>query len=112
MFSLCLLDMCTMSGFCVILRTGLTIALISLLPFLFTIHLYFFYDSLEISCSKPNVKHGKILSGFGPNYKYKDSISFDCNKGFILKGSKVIHCGADNNWYPPPPICEISKYGP
>ncbi|KAF6074075.1 complement component 4 binding protein alpha [Phyllostomus discolor] len=63
----------------------------------------------RISCSKPDVKNGKILVGFGPNYKYKDSISFGCNKGFILKGSNLIHCGADNNWHPAPPICEINS---
>lgn len=37
---------------------------------------------------------------------------FDCEEGFILKGSSLIHCGEDNDWDPPPPICELSKYGP
>lgn len=63
----------------------------------------------KISCSKPDIKHGKIVVGFGHNYKYKDSVTFACNKGFILKGSNLIHCGADNNWHPPPPICEINS---
>ncbi|XP_054419468.1 C4b-binding protein alpha chain-like [Pteronotus mesoamericanus] len=63
----------------------------------------------KINCHKPNVKHGRIATGFRYTYKYKDSIAFECNKGFILKGSSVIHCEADNNWDPPPPICEINS---
>ncbi|KAK1329367.1 hypothetical protein QTO34_011551 [Cnephaeus nilssonii] len=45
--------------------------------------------------------------GFGHTYTYKDSVTFECNKGFVLNGSESIRCGADNNWNPPPPICEI-----
>ncbi|XP_019484693.1 PREDICTED: C4b-binding protein alpha chain isoform X1 [Hipposideros armiger] len=63
----------------------------------------------KISCHRPYVKDGKIVTGFGPSYTYKDSVEFDCNKGFNLKGSSLIHCGADNNWNPPPPICELNS---
>nr|XP_058918807.1 C4b-binding protein alpha chain-like [Kogia breviceps] len=62
----------------------------------------------KITCSQPVVKDGKIISGFGPIYTYKQSIVFDCNKGYLLKGNKLIHCGADNSWHPPPPICELN----
>ena len=75
-------------------------------PFVFS------FEFLEITCPRPVVKYGRIISGFGPIYTYKQSIVFDCDKGYRLKGNKLIHCGADNSWYPPPPICELSKYGP
>lgn len=63
----------------------------------------------KISCVQPEHKNGKIVSGFGPIYTYKDSIVFDCNRGYILKGSSLIHCEADNNWDPVPPTCEINS---
>lgn len=103
---------CTVSGFSVIIRTGLVIAVISLLSLLFHNPLIFSYDSLEVICPPPDVKYGKLISGFGPIYNLKDSIMFGCNKGYILKGSSIIHCEADNTWNPPPPICELSKYEP
>ncbi|XP_012494291.1 PREDICTED: C4b-binding protein alpha chain [Propithecus coquereli] len=60
----------------------------------------------QIACPQPNVPHGSIISGFGPIYSYKDTIVFSCQKGFILKGSSLIHCEADNKWDPSPPTCE------
>uniref|UniRef100_A0A8C3VIE5 Complement component 4 binding protein alpha n=1 Tax=Catagonus wagneri TaxID=51154 RepID=A0A8C3VIE5_9CETA len=62
----------------------------------------------KITCLQPVVKDGIITSGFRPIYAYKESILFGCNKGFRLKGSNLIHCEADSNWSPPPPICELN----
>ncbi|XP_021097955.1 C4b-binding protein alpha chain isoform X1 [Heterocephalus glaber] len=60
----------------------------------------------KIICRQPTIPHAKILSGFGPIYTLKDSIMFSCQKGFVLRGSSVIHCEADNTWSPSPPVCE------
>nr|XP_005540734.2 C4b-binding protein alpha chain isoform X1 [Macaca fascicularis]XP_005540735.2 C4b-binding protein alpha chain isoform X1 [Macaca fascicularis] len=60
----------------------------------------------KITCHKPDVSHGEIVSGFGPIYNYKDAIVFNCQKGFALTGSSVIRCGADSKWDPSPPACE------
>ncbi|EHB11021.1 C4b-binding protein, partial [Heterocephalus glaber] len=62
----------------------------------------------KIICRQPTIPHAKILSGFGPIYTLKDSIMFSCQKGFVLRGSSVIHCEADNTWSPSPPVCEPS----
>ncbi|CAK6439698.1 unnamed protein product [Pipistrellus nathusii] len=62
----------------------------------------------RVTCTQPHVKHGRITFGLGPTYTYKDSITFECNRGFVLRGSETIHCGADNNWDPSPPTCEIN----
>ncbi|XP_008062635.2 C4b-binding protein alpha chain [Carlito syrichta] len=63
----------------------------------------------KINCPRPHVPHGNIVSGFGSTYVYQDSILFNCQKGFRLNGSNLIHCGADNKWNPSPPICEPSS---
>uniref|UniRef100_A0A8D2DVZ0 Complement component 4 binding protein alpha n=1 Tax=Sciurus vulgaris TaxID=55149 RepID=A0A8D2DVZ0_SCIVU len=60
----------------------------------------------SIFCPKPDVPHGIIVFGFGPLYSYKDSIMFNCRRGFKLRGSNSIHCEADKKWNPPPPVCE------
>lgn len=63
----------------------------------------------EIICSPPNVPHGKIISGFGPIYNYKDSIMYTCIDGFVLRGSSLIHCELDSKWNPSPPVCELNS---
>lgn len=63
----------------------------------------------KIMCSKPNVKNGKVVSGFRTVYTYQNSMVFDCEEGFILKGSSLIHCGENSDWDPPPPICELNS---
>ncbi|XP_047376804.1 C4b-binding protein alpha chain isoform X2 [Sciurus carolinensis] len=60
----------------------------------------------RIFCPKPDVPHGIIVFGFGPVYSYKDSIMFNCRRGFKLRGSNSIRCEADKKWNPSPPVCE------
>ncbi|XP_078213140.1 C4b-binding protein alpha chain isoform X2 [Callithrix jacchus] len=60
----------------------------------------------KVTCHKPDVPHGNIVSGFGTIYNYKDAIVFNCQKGFVLRGSSVIHCEVGNKWNPSPPVCE------
>uniref|UniRef100_A0A8C4MKP7 Sushi domain-containing protein n=1 Tax=Equus asinus asinus TaxID=83772 RepID=A0A8C4MKP7_EQUAS len=62
----------------------------------------------HIVCRQPQVPNGIFVSGFGPLYTYKDTIVFGCKKGYILTGSSLIYCEADDNWDPPPPVCELS----
>ena len=74
---------------------------------------YSLYASLDIIvCHPPQVANGIILSGVGPIYNYEDSVLFSCEKGYILNGSNLIHCGADDEWHPSPPTCELSEYAP
>ncbi|XP_023556990.1 C4b-binding protein alpha chain isoform X2 [Octodon degus] len=60
----------------------------------------------RIICRQPIVQYANIVSGFGPIYTLKDSIVFSCQKGFVLRGSSLIRCEADNKWDPSPPVCE------
>ncbi|XP_020025823.1 C4b-binding protein alpha chain [Castor canadensis] len=63
----------------------------------------------QIICPSPDIPHGKIISGFGPIYHYKDSIVLTCQKGSVLRGNSVIHCEADSKWNPSPPTCELNS---
>ncbi|XP_070353625.1 zona pellucida sperm-binding protein 3 receptor-like isoform X1 [Equus asinus] len=63
----------------------------------------------HIVCRQPQVPNGIFVSGFGPLYTYKDTIVFGCKKGYILTGSSLIYCEADDNWDPPPPVCELNS---
>uniref|UniRef100_A0A8C4MLB6 Sushi domain-containing protein n=1 Tax=Equus asinus asinus TaxID=83772 RepID=A0A8C4MLB6_EQUAS len=64
---------------------------------------------VNIVCRQPQVPNGIFVSGFGPLYTYKDTIVFGCKKGYILTGSSLIYCEADDNWDPPPPVCELNS---
>ncbi|XP_061041417.1 LOW QUALITY PROTEIN: C4b-binding protein alpha chain-like [Eubalaena glacialis] len=63
----------------------------------------------NIVCHRPQVPNGIIVSGFGPTYNYKNSLVFSCKKGYVLKGSHLIRCEANNKWHPSPPICELNS---
>uniref|UniRef100_A0A8D2DTC7 Sushi domain-containing protein n=1 Tax=Sciurus vulgaris TaxID=55149 RepID=A0A8D2DTC7_SCIVU len=71
----------------------------------------FFYAPVEIFCHQPQIPQGIFISGFKPFYTHKDSIVISCKKGYILRGSNLIHCEAHNEWYPSVPTCEPSEYG-
>ncbi|XP_036765751.2 zona pellucida sperm-binding protein 3 receptor-like [Manis pentadactyla] len=63
----------------------------------------------NIVCHQPLVPNGIFVSGFGPLYSYRDSIVFNCKKGYLMNGSSLIRCEADNKWHPSPPICELNS---
>ncbi|XP_011384249.2 membrane cofactor protein-like isoform X1 [Pteropus vampyrus] len=58
-----------------------------------------------VKCQYPVVENGRLVSGFGRKYYYKDEVVFECNQGFHLKGNSTIFCGANNVWEPEMPEC-------
>ncbi|KAM4812154.1 C4b-binding protein alpha chain-like [Urocitellus parryii] len=68
----------------------------------------FFYTPVEIFCHQPQIPKGIFISGFKPFYTHKDSIVVSCKKGYVLRGSNLIHCEAHNEWYPSVPTCELN----
>ncbi|XP_043389442.1 complement receptor type 1 isoform X7 [Chelonia mydas] len=62
-----------------------------------------------VKCSNAEVENGRKLSGFGPSYSYQDAITFGCEAGYFMVGSRVIVCQANNLWSPPVPTCEIPQ---
>ncbi|KFQ24018.1 C4b-binding protein alpha chain, partial [Merops nubicus] len=65
-----------------------------------------------VRCKNPEVPNGKRLSGFGHEHTYKNTVTFACNPGHLLKGSSVVTCEADSNWKPPLPTCDPIFCGP
>ncbi|XP_051854444.1 membrane cofactor protein-like isoform X5 [Antechinus flavipes] len=59
----------------------------------------------EVRCETPQVDNAVPISGFGRFYTYKDTIIFECEKGYILQSNNKITCEADNNWSPALPVC-------
>ncbi|NXD77742.1 C4BPA protein, partial [Halcyon senegalensis] len=59
-----------------------------------------------IKCDNLKVENGRKISGFGPSYRYRDSIVFECDPGYFMVGSATVTCGEDDNWSPPKPTCE------
>ncbi|XP_011745246.1 zona pellucida sperm-binding protein 3 receptor-like isoform X1 [Macaca nemestrina] len=59
----------------------------------------------KIVCRRPQIPKAIFVSGFGPLYTYKDSIVVNCEEGYSLRGSSLIYCEANNEWYPSVPSC-------
>ncbi|XP_038605141.1 C4b-binding protein alpha chain-like [Tachyglossus aculeatus] len=62
-----------------------------------------------ITCPQPDVPQGRITSGFGHTYSYRDTAIFECKRGYLLNGSHVIRCESDNQWYPAVPTCQLNS---
>ncbi|XP_078098364.1 C4b-binding protein alpha chain-like isoform X4 [Mustelus asterias] len=61
-----------------------------------------------VSCQRPpRSENIDIVSGFGPTYKYRDTITYRCARGYVMVGSRIIECSADNTFVPSPPICKL-----
>ncbi|KYO28265.1 complement receptor type 1-like [Alligator mississippiensis] len=65
-----------------------------------------------VSCLNPEVQNGKKLTGFGPHYTYRDTVTFECDTGYALNGSRLIQCEANSAWSPPVPTCDLRHCGP
>ncbi|KAG8504405.1 C4b-binding protein alpha chain [Galemys pyrenaicus] len=63
----------------------------------------------KVSCPYPEIKDGKVASGFRQSYAYRDSVSLACREGFLLRGSSLLRCGADSKWDLPLPTCELNS---
>ncbi|QFU18535.1 KCP [Human gammaherpesvirus 8] len=57
-------------------------------------------------CKFPSVTHGYPIQGFSLTYKHKQSVTFACNDGFVLRGSPTITCNV-TEWDPPLPKCVL-----
>uniref|UniRef100_A0A8C3IEI0 Sushi domain-containing protein n=1 Tax=Chrysemys picta bellii TaxID=8478 RepID=A0A8C3IEI0_CHRPI len=62
-----------------------------------------------VKCPEPEVKNGKKQSGYGLHYSYGNTVIFECDSGYTLKGSSSVKCEANNSWFPSLPTC-LRKY--
>lgn len=64
-----------------------------------------FYFLTEITCPSPNVRSGFWTGAHKKLYQYRDTISIECNLGYIITGSRTSTCGKDGRWFPNLPKC-------
>ncbi|NWR79184.1 CR2 protein, partial [Centropus unirufus] len=62
-----------------------------------------------VNCEHPNVENGKLLSGYQPEYTYRDTVMFDCNFRYAMNGSETSRCQENGLWEPPLPLCQRSS---
>ncbi|KYO28261.1 hypothetical protein Y1Q_0016573 [Alligator mississippiensis] len=62
---------------------------------------------LVTCCPNPEIRNGRKLEGHGSVYDRGDKVSFECNDGYVLKGSYEIQCRDDGTWAPPAPTCSL-----
>lgn len=63
----------------------------------------------DIQCSHISVPNAHMISGKEAPYSYNDTVTFQCQTGFTMKGSGQIRCKANNVWDPEIPVCEKGK---
>ncbi|XP_029944330.1 sushi, von Willebrand factor type A, EGF and pentraxin domain-containing protein 1 isoform X2 [Salarias fasciatus] len=63
-----------------------------------------------VSCGNP----GDLANGtaHGGSFLYPEQLHFECQPGFVLKGSETITCQADGQWNGRKPQCEPVSCGP
>ncbi|XP_051780781.1 sushi, von Willebrand factor type A, EGF and pentraxin domain-containing protein 1-like isoform X2 [Erpetoichthys calabaricus] len=59
----------------------------------------------EVNCPNTFLPNGRKTAGFGPFYRYGDSVSFACNSGYELQGSSMVSCQQNSQWAPSIPTC-------
>ncbi|NXT95430.1 CR2 protein, partial [Anhinga rufa] len=62
-----------------------------------------------VNCEHPRVENGKLLSGYRPEYTYRDTVMFDCDFRYTLNGSDSSTCTENSLWDPPLPLCQLSS---
>ncbi|KAM9217346.1 complement receptor type 1 [Leptosomus discolor] len=59
----------------------------------------------EARCPVPRVQNGRIVSP-RTAYTHKDTVAFECEPGYVLRGHRVVQCQLNNTWEPPVPVCD------
>ncbi|XP_048214199.1 complement receptor type 2 [Perognathus longimembris pacificus] len=65
-----------------------------------------------IQCSHPQITRGLTLSVQKERYSYNDTVMFECESDFTMKGSRRVRCNAQGIWEPPVPVCEKECQAP
>nr|XP_028590239.1 complement receptor type 1-like isoform X3 [Podarcis muralis] len=63
-------------------------------------------------CPAPQVRNGRIVTGYSDTYTYNQRVTLDCNAGYKISGTREIHCQVDGTWDPPLPHCELVSQCP
>ncbi|NWH79901.1 CR2 protein, partial [Piaya cayana] len=68
-------------------------------------------DSLpDAGCPAPQIQNGRIVSPPSSAYAHNDTVAFECDPGYVLRGHRVVQCQLNDTWEPPMPFCEQGKW--
>ncbi|NXW57533.1 CR2 protein, partial [Eurystomus gularis] len=62
-----------------------------------------------VSCEHPSIRNGRLVSGRGGSYTYRDTVIFECDFRYTLNGSDTSTCSENSLWDPPLPFCQRSS---
>ncbi|XP_010000335.1 PREDICTED: complement receptor type 1-like [Chaetura pelagica] len=60
----------------------------------------------KLLCPSPAIQHGREITLRTTDYAVGHQVEFQCDPGYILRGSQRIQCGSDGTWRPPVPYCD------
>ncbi|NXJ11508.1 CR2 protein, partial [Odontophorus gujanensis] len=63
----------------------------------------------EAGCPAPQIQNGRIVPAPRSTYAHKDTVTFECEPGYTIRGPRVVQCQQNNTWHPPAPVCEQGK---
>ncbi|KAM6044129.1 membrane cofactor protein-like [Chlamydotis macqueenii] len=59
-----------------------------------------------VQCPSPTIRHGREVSPRKAEYIFGHQVDFQCDLGYVLRGSQRIQCWSDGTWRPPVPYCD------
>lgn len=66
--------------------------------------------SSEVQCPRPVIPHGTEISPRRAEYTFGQQAEFQCDHGYVLKGSERVQCSSDGMWRPPVPHCARGEW--
>ncbi|NXA94746.1 CR2 protein, partial [Melanocharis versteri] len=66
----------------------------------------FFFSAA--SCPVPQIQNGRIVA-LRSAYAHRDTVTFECDPGYAIRGHREVQCQTNNTWEPPVPVCEQGK---
>lgn len=66
--------------------------------------------SSEVQCPTPVIPHGREASPRRAGYTFGQQVEFQCDHGYVLKGSERVQCLSDGMWRPAVPYCDRGEW--
>ncbi|NXK68936.1 CR2 protein, partial [Sylvietta virens] len=60
------------------------------------------------NCPVPQIRNGRVVA-LRSAYTHRDTVTFECEPGYAIRGHREVQCQPNNTWEPPVPVCEQGK---